>query len=88
MGAVLVVEPGGGGGDAEGGVDGGGHVLAQTSMPGSGEILAAQLRLPWRGTRPLDRWLAPACTGITGLILAALLFFEWNDRRFKKPEPE
>ena len=64
-------------------VSGGGNVIAQTSMPGNGEILSAKLRLPSRGALPLDRFLAPACTGLTGMILAALLFLEWNERRFK-----
>jgi apolipoprotein N-acyltransferase len=50
-----------------------GRVVAQTSMPGNGEIFSAQLRLPTRGTLPLDRYLAPICVCITALILVALL---------------
>jgi apolipoprotein N-acyltransferase len=62
-------------------VTGGGHVIARTSFPGSVEILSAQLRLPMRGSLPLDRWLAPACTGITAVVLLALLVLDWQDRR-------
>jgi apolipoprotein N-acyltransferase len=62
-------------------VTGGGYVVAQTSMPGSGEILAAQLRLPRHGTLPLDRLLAPLCTGITGMVIAWLLWSNWRERR-------
>jgi len=39
-------------------VAGGGYVVAQTSIPGSGQIFSAQLRLPTRGSLPLDRYLA------------------------------
>jgi apolipoprotein N-acyltransferase len=58
-----------------------GTVIAQTSFPGSLDILSAQLRLPMRGALPLDRWLAPVCVGITALVLLTLLFFDWQDRR-------
>ncbi len=62
-------------------VTGGGYVVAQTSMPGSGEILAAQLRLPRQGTLPLDRFFAPLCTGLTGVVIAWLLLGDWRERR-------
>ncbi len=55
-------------------VTGNGFVTTRTAMPGNGEILSAQLRLPSRSTLPLDRFLAPVCTGLTALILAALLW--------------
>jgi len=61
-------------------INGSGQVVAQTTIPGSGEILAAQLRLPRQGSLPLDRWLAPFCTGITGLLTAALLWLNWRDK--------
>ena len=60
-----------------------GHVVAQTRIGGNGEILAAQLRLPARGSLPLDRWLAPLCTGATGVVTIALIFLAWKDRRAK-----
>ena len=62
-------------------VTGGGYVVAQTPLSGSGEILAAKLRLPLRGSLPWDRWLAPLCTAVTGLLLAALLFFARKRKR-------
>ena len=62
-------------------VTGSGQVVAQTRMPGNGDILAAKLRLPIRDSLPLDRWLAPICTGETGVVLAALLFLTWKEKR-------
>jgi apolipoprotein N-acyltransferase len=62
-------------------VSGGGRVIAQAPMPGNGEIFSAQLRLPMRGSLPLDRWLAPVCTGITGIVMVILLALAWNDKR-------
>jgi apolipoprotein N-acyltransferase len=59
----------------------GGYVIAKTSFPGSVEILTAQLLLPMRGSLPLDRWLAPVCTGITGVVLLMLLVLDRQDRR-------
>jgi apolipoprotein N-acyltransferase len=64
-------------------VSGGGNVVATVPMPGSGEILSAQMRLPSRGSLPLDRILAPVCTGITALVTAWLLILEWRERRGK-----
>ena len=62
-------------------VTGYGSVIAQTPMPGNGEILSAQLRLPRRSSLPLDRIFAPVCTAITAMVLAALLFLEWKAKR-------
>ena len=64
-------------------VTGGGYVVAQTSIPGSGEIFSAQLRLPARGPLPLDRYLAPLCVVLTGIVTAALLFLTWKDKGSK-----
>jgi len=60
-----------------------GHVVAQTSMPGIGEIFSAKLRLPSHGSLPVDRWLAPSCTVVTGVVLAALLILAWKEKRAK-----
>jgi apolipoprotein N-acyltransferase len=65
-------------------VSGGGNVIQQTSMPGDGEIFSAQLRLPRRGSLPLDRFLAPVCVGATGIILVALLFLAGKEKRAAK----
>jgi apolipoprotein N-acyltransferase len=62
-------------------VGGYGNVIAQTSFGTSVEILSAQLRLPARGSLPLDRFLAPLCTGVTGIVMAILLFLNWKEKR-------
>jgi len=61
-------------------VTGGGRVVAQTSVGGYGEIFSAQLRLPRQGSIPLDRYLAPLCVGVTGLLLALLLLLAWREK--------
>ncbi len=61
----------------------GGNVIAQTAFPGNGDVLAAKLRLPMRGSLPLDRWLAPVCVGMTGIVTAALLFMAWKEKNTK-----
>ena len=68
-------------------VTGGGFVVAQTKIPGSGEIFSAQLRLPVRGTIPLDRYLAPLCVALTGIVTAVLLFLTWKDKRRSRNSP-
>jgi apolipoprotein N-acyltransferase len=60
-----------------------GNVIAQTSIPGVGEIISAQLRLPAQGSLPWDRVFAPFCVGITGVVLMALLILAWKNRRMK-----
>ncbi len=55
-----------------------GQVIAEAPMPGTGAMLAAQLRLPARGSLPPDRYFAPVCVGITGIVTAMLLFFAWK----------
>jgi apolipoprotein N-acyltransferase len=58
-----------------------GNVMAKTSFPGSLDILSATLRLPSKGSLPLDRFLAPMCVGVTVVVLVALLFLAWKDKR-------
>ena len=55
-------------------VNSAGVVEAQTTFPGSGEILPASLRLPRDGTLPVDRYLAPVCVAATGLVTILLLW--------------
>jgi apolipoprotein N-acyltransferase len=62
-------------------VSGGGQVVAQTSVGGYGEIFSAQLWLPLYGSIPLDRYLAPLCVGVTGIVTAILLLLAWRDKR-------
>jgi apolipoprotein N-acyltransferase len=67
-------------------VTGSGQVVAQTTVFGNGDILSAQLRLPPEGTLPLDRMIAPVCTGFTALILVWLLVLARNDKRSQRLE--
>ena len=64
-------------------ITGRGGAIAKTSIPGNGEIFSAQLRLPMHGSIPLDRYLAPLCSGITGIVLATLLLLAWRAKRAK-----
>jgi apolipoprotein N-acyltransferase len=58
-----------------------GNVVAKTSFADSLDLLPAQLRLPMRGSLPLDRLLAPVCVGSTAVVLLTLLVLDWQDRR-------
>ena len=60
-----------------------GNVVAKTSFAGSLDILSATLRLPSKGSIPLDRFLAPVCTGITAVVLLLLLVLTCQDKRAK-----
>ncbi len=59
-----------------------GIVVAQTAMPGNGAIFAANLRLPMGGELPLDRYLAPLCVILTGVVTMLLLILTWRERNF------
>jgi apolipoprotein N-acyltransferase len=59
----------------------GGYTLVQTRFSGSGDILAARLRLPLRGALPPDRYLAPLCVAITGMVTVTLLLLTWRDKK-------
>ena len=54
-------------------VSGQGIICAQTRFGGNGDLLAVEFRLPYAGSLPPDRWLAPLCTALTGIITATLL---------------
>ena len=49
-----------------------GRVRAQAVFPGENEPISGVLHLKGRGSVPLDRWLAPVCTGVTALLLVML----------------
>ncbi len=68
-------------------VDDFGSVIAQTSIGGSDEILAAQLHLPSQGHLPLDRFLAPFCVMVTGIVTALLLYLTWKDKNHRAIQP-
>jgi apolipoprotein N-acyltransferase len=56
-----------------------GNVIAQAAMPGAGDTMTAQMRLPRQGgTLPWDRVLGPVCTGLAALIMGWLLVLEWK----------
>jgi len=65
-------------------VTGGGNVIAQTRVPGSGDILSAKLQLPSRGALPLDRFLASACVVFTGGVLFWLILLSLRKKFSKK----
>jgi apolipoprotein N-acyltransferase len=54
--------------------DGHGNVLAATHIGGMDEVLNARLWLPPQGRLPVDRWLAPFCVSLTGILLMLLLY--------------
>ncbi len=60
-----------------------GQVAGQTSVPGTGAILSASIRMPTQGRIPWDRYLAPLCVGFTGIVIALLLFLENRESRQK-----
>jgi apolipoprotein N-acyltransferase len=45
-----------------------GRVAATASVPGQGDILAADLELRGSGRLPIDRWLAPGCVVVTAVV--------------------
>ncbi|HVV73814.1 MAG TPA: nitrilase-related carbon-nitrogen hydrolase [Verrucomicrobiae bacterium] len=65
-------------------VDSSGRVTAEAPCPGEGSIIAGRLELKPPGGLPLDRWLAPGATVMTG-VLSALLFIQSRPRSRGKP---
>jgi len=61
-----------------------GRVRASAPFPGEGSMLAAELRLMDKGSRPLDRALAPAATALTALLAAWLLALAAK-KKFSRP---
>jgi apolipoprotein N-acyltransferase len=61
-----------------------GRVVASTGIPARGEIFSAQLLLSTRGVLPVDRFFAPLCVIVTGIVTAILLFLNWKDRRLNQ----
>jgi apolipoprotein N-acyltransferase len=60
-----------------------GRVHASAGFPGSGATLAADLPMAGPGTVPLDRWLAPCCSGVTVLTMLWFLRQYLSSRRRK-----
>lgn len=61
-----------------------GSTIARASMPGNGDIFAAEFEIPARGSLPLDRFLAPFCVIATGAILAILLFLTGQEKKMAR----
>jgi len=57
-----------------------GKVVATAPMPGTGATLAANLTLANHPTLPVDRYIAPVCTGATALVLVVLLIQSWRGK--------
>jgi apolipoprotein N-acyltransferase len=62
-------------------VDGRGRIVASASCPGEGAMLSGTLEMGGRGQMPLDRWLAPFATALTGLL--AVVFLISQRRRLR-----
>ena len=65
-------------------VDRDGTVMATAPYPGDGAMLAGTVVMATAGKLPLDRWLAPASTGLTATAILWLL--AWRKRDLS-PEP-
>ena len=65
-------------------IDPNGLVIGQIPIGINGGIFSAYLALPTAGTLPWDRYVAPVCVGITGIILVSLLVAS----RRRKVEPK
>jgi len=50
-------------------VDRSGRETAKTGFPGEGEMISGRLCFDQRGSLPLDRWLAPFASGVTGVLM-------------------
>jgi apolipoprotein N-acyltransferase len=60
-------------------VDSRGRTLASAPCPGDGAMLSGVVEMRDSGHLPLDRWLAPFATVLTGLITTGLLM--WRPRK-------
>src|SRR5207249_59540 len=62
-----------------------GRVIATAPYPGQGAIIAGEMILRSPGRIPLDRFLAPGCTLLTGGVMAMLLAMNFrNSRRLRQ----
>lgn len=51
-----------------------GMELATAGFPGQQEVIRGKLELRSNGSRPIDRWLAPACVWATGALMVWFVF--------------
>ena len=66
-------------------VDSTGRVLASAPYPGQGAIIAASLEIGAPRRLPLDRWLAPFASVVTGVVVLVLIASVWAKRPNRKP---
>jgi len=64
-------------------VNGSGSLTAMAPCPGDGAMISGALELSSAGRLPLDRWLAPAASGLTGLVILLLLL---GSRKNTRPQ--
>jgi len=57
-------------------VDSTGHVQAMAPFPGDGAMISGTMQIRGPGKLPVDRWLAPVATVLTGL--ATVVFVVWR----------
>jgi apolipoprotein N-acyltransferase len=62
-----------------------GRVMAETGVPGQGEIIHGEVLVSGKGRRPLDRWLAWPCAGITAGLVIFLMIDEFRRIRAGRP---
>jgi apolipoprotein N-acyltransferase len=67
-------------------VESDGLVVASTGIPARGEIFSAVLLLPAQGMLPFDRFFAPLCVIVTGIVMSILLFLTWKEKRSKQKQ--
>ncbi|MDB6027054.1 MAG: Apolipoprotein N-acyltransferase-like protein [Verrucomicrobiales bacterium] len=67
-------------------VDASGAVWARASFPGEGEIISGLLPIERPGRLPLDHWLAPFATGVTGLFILWLAVSRILRKRSQTPQ--
>ncbi len=64
-------------------VDRRGQVYASAPFDADGAQIAGRLELSVRGHLPIDRWLAPACVGVTLLFILVWCGYGWHGLRTK-----
>lgn len=62
-----------------------GRLMAETSVPGQGEVIHGKLFTSGGGHRPLDRWLVWPCLGLTAALAIFLLGDQFRRLRAGRP---
>lgn len=65
-----------------------GRVAKSAGFPGDGEIIIFGTGVARNGgTRPLDRWFAPVCVGVTAIFIGWLGFGRWRRKKSDAEKP-